>query len=93
MKITVKGSGGFAGLVRRHEVDTQACAAGPALEAAVRDSGFFAAPAAEESVGADFMRWTIDIADQGRQHSISFPEDGGPAQQRWQPLLDRILSA
>ena len=93
MKITATGSGGFAGSVQQHAVDTGASAAGPALEAAVRDSGFFDASAAAETEGAaDFMRWAIHIEDQGRSHSLQFA-DGSPDAARWQPLLSLILAA
>ncbi|MGB9991242.1 protealysin inhibitor emfourin [Massilia sp. SM-13] len=93
MKITVTGSGGFAGIVQQHVVDTGACAAGPALEAAVRDSGFFDAPAASEAEGtADSMRWVIRVDDQDRSRSLQFA-DGSPDAARWQPLLSLILAA
>jgi hypothetical protein len=92
MKITATGSGGFAGTVQRHAVDTGSSAAGPALEAAVRDSGFFDAPAGPEPVGADLQRWTIQIEDHGRSHSLLFA-DGSPDAAHWQPLLALILAA
>lgn len=92
MKITATGSGGFAGIVQQHAVDTGSCAAGPALEAAVRDSGFFEAPPPAPADGADFMRWTIRVEDQDRSHSLHFA-DGSPDAARWQSLLSLILAA
>lgn len=91
MKITATGGGGFAGLSQHFEVDTQTSPAGPALEAALASSGFFAS---EENflapVGADLGHWTI-TADDGRlRHSLSFVETGAPP---WQNLLDLIRSA
>jgi hypothetical protein len=91
MKITASGGGGFAGLQQHFEVDTNASPAGPALEAALAASGFFASERTQDdAIGADLGRWTI-TADDGRQrHSISFIETGTPP---WQDLLDLIRSA
>ncbi|WP_342114180.1 protealysin inhibitor emfourin [Pseudoduganella sp. OTU4001] len=91
MKITASGGGGFAGLQQHFEVDTDASPLGPALEAALASSGFFASENVEnEAIGADLGRWNI-TADDGRQrHSLSFIETGAPP---WQDLLDLIRSA
>jgi len=91
MKITATGAGGFAGLSQHFEVDTQTSPAGPALEAALASSGFFAAendPGTD--IGADLGRWTITAEDGSRRHSLSFVETGAPP---WQHLLDLIRSA
>lgn len=97
MKITASGGGGFAGLREHHAIDTATDAAGPALEAAVRDSGFFAAaaagPAPPQPTGADLMRWTITVDDGGRAHTLSFADDGKGANARWRDLLARIRAA
>jgi hypothetical protein len=95
MKITATSGGGFAGITRRHEVDTASSPAGPALEAALAAQSFFTAPdaAAPEPVGADIPRWTITVDADGARHTVSFAEDGSPANARWRELLDRILAA
>lgn len=95
MKITATNGGGFAGITRQHEVDTAKCAAGPELEAALDASAFFTTPraAGPEAIGADLSRWTITVDANGQCHSISFAEDGNPANARWRALLDRILAA
>jgi hypothetical protein len=90
MKITATGGGGFAGIVQRFEVDTQASPAGPALEAAVAAAGFFDAPDPPESVGADLPRWTIAVLAEGRQRSVSFGED---APSPWLNLLNLLRAA
>lgn len=91
MKITASGEGGFAGLSQHFEVDTDASPAGPALEAALASSGFFAAEdSAGDAIGADLGRWTITADDGRRRHSLSFVETGAPP---WQNLLDLIRSA
>jgi len=95
MKITVTSAGGFAGLTQRHAVDTEASPAGPALETAVAETGFFAAaPAiARPATGADMLSWTITVDADGRRHSITFTQDGSPASAPWEQLLARILAA
>jgi hypothetical protein len=97
MKITASGSGGFAGLSEHYTVDTAASAAGPALEAAVDDSGFFAAAAATQAapavVGADLMRWTITVDGGDRSQTLSFAEDGKAGSARWRDLLAQIRAA
>lgn len=91
MKITATGGGGFAGLSQHLEVDTATSPAGPALEAALASSGFFASESsADGPVGADLGRWTITADDGRRRHSLSFVETGAPP---WQNLLDLIRSA
>ncbi|HEV7814418.1 MAG TPA: protealysin inhibitor emfourin [Janthinobacterium sp.] len=95
MKITATGSGGFAGLSERYEIDTETSPAGKALEAALADSGFFAAPAqaTPQHAGADLVRWTISVEYGGRQHAVSFVEDGSSDYERWQNLLAHIRAA
>lgn len=95
MKITATSGGGFAGITRQLEVDTATSAAGPDLEAALASSAFFTAPrvAEPEAIGADLSRWTITVDANGQRHSISFAEDGSPANAHWRALLDRILAA
>jgi hypothetical protein len=97
MKITASGSGGLAGLSEHYAVDTTASAAGPALEAALRDSDFFAAAAAAQAaparVGADLMRWTITVDGGGRSQTLSFAEDGKAGSARWHDLLAQIRAA
>lgn len=91
MKITASGGGGFAGLQQRFEVDTNTTPAGPALEAAVASSGFFASESTQDdAIGADMGRWTLTVDDGRQRHSVSFIETGAPP---WQNLLDLIRSA
>lgn len=91
MKITATGGGGFAGLSQHFEVNTATSPVGPALEAALVSSGFFASDASPEGpIGADLGHWTITADDGRRRHSLSFVETGTPP---WQNLLDLIRSA
>ena len=91
MKIEATSSGGFAGLSEQYEIDTQTSASGAALEAALADSGFFAAPAGTEAIGADLQRWSISVTADGRRHTLALVEDG--ADPRWQNLLALIRAA
>ncbi len=92
MKISATSSGGFAGLSEHYDIDTETSAAGRALETVVANSGFFedADDAATEPVGADMQRWRISIDDHGRQHTVSFVEDGAADKGRWQSLISQI---
>lgn len=96
MNISATGGGGFAGLEEHYQIDTATHPQGKALEAALAALDFFAAPAdaTPDSVGADLQRWRISVAaPDGRQHSVSFVEDGGAAGARWQSLLAQIRAA
>ncbi|MEC5164114.1 hypothetical protein ACFDR9_003572 [Janthinobacterium sp. CG_23.3] len=95
MKISATSSGGFAGQGERYDIDTAASAKGKALEAALAGAGFFAdrATAQPETIGADLPRWHITVDDNGRQHTLSFVEDGSPASAAWQTLLAQIRAA
>lgn len=95
MKISATSGGGFAGLSEHYDIDTEASASGRALEAALAETGFFAAPAdaTADVVGADLTRWRITVTRDGRQHTVSFIEDGGGAAARWQNLLAQIRAA
>lgn len=91
MKISATAQGGIAGQGGHYEVDTATNVQGKALEAALNNAHFFAAPPSAAPAGdADQLHWTITVDDRGRRHSVSFCEDGRPASQRWQKLLNQI---
>lgn len=77
MKVTIKRSGGFAGL--REEtvavVDTGALSQSQAqrVESAVRKL-----ERAESPVGADMPRYDIEIRDEQGTRSVPFLDDGDP---------------
>jgi hypothetical protein len=94
MKILATAQGGIAGQGGHYEVDTTSNVQGKALEEALNNDHFFATrPTATPARGADQLRWTITVDDRGRRHSVSFCEDGQPANQRWQKLLNQIRAA
>lgn len=89
MKISATGSGGFSGRGEHFEVDTGELDQGASIEALLRELDFFgAAPAA--GIGADIGLWNITVADGGRQHTVTFAEDGSADSAPWQTLLSRL---
>ena len=93
MKISATSSGGYAGLVQHFEVDTASSPAGKALEQALKAHNYFAAPPAAAPIGADLLSWTLTFDDAGQRRSVSFVEDGQPANAPWQELLAQIRAA
>lgn len=94
MKISATSSGGFAGIGEQIDIDTEQCAGGKALEAALADSGFFGASVDEQqNIGADLMRWTIHASDGTRRHSLSFSDDGSVQAGRWRRLLAQLRAS
>ena len=75
MRISVKRSGGFAGLDERATVDTTN---NRALEPLVRDARFFALPARLGAEGLDFVLYEVEVVDGERRHTVTFPDDGSP---------------
>jgi hypothetical protein len=93
MKISATSSGGYAGLAQHYEVDTASGPAGKALEQALKAHNYFAAAPSTEPIGADLLRWTLTFDDAGQQRSVSFVEDGQPANAPWLELLAQIRAA
>jgi hypothetical protein len=83
MRISVRRSGGFAGIDEQvGTVETTALdpAARERLETLVRDADFFSLPAAVEGdVGADQFRYEISVDDGGRSRTVAFTGESGPA--------------
>ena len=87
MKITVKRTGGFAGLTENiADLDTSQLESGVAAK--VRKIGFFDYPAvvAAGAVGADMYQYEITVTDGPRHHSVAFSEAAPEAA----PLLDLV---
>jgi hypothetical protein len=94
MKISATAQGGFTGQGEHYDIDTATSSHGRELEAALKTTGFFNAHArANDAVGADLLHWTITVDDGKRRHSITFREDGTPANARWQQLLRTLRAA
>ena len=91
MKITVKRTGGFAGLTENvTDLDTSQLDPGKTekVEAKVRKIGFFDYPAVVTAgaVGADMYQYEITVTDGPRHHSVTFSEGAPDAA----PLLDLV---
>jgi hypothetical protein len=94
MRITVKRTGGFAGLTENiADLDTSTLESGTAekVAAKVREIGFFDYPAvmAAGAVGADMYQYEITVTDGPRHHSVAFSEGALEAA----PLLDLVQTS
>jgi hypothetical protein len=80
MKVTFERSGGFAGIKKRTELDTNAMSPDDAgrLRALVDAAGFFNLPEGGPRVGGraipDRFNYRITIDDAGRQHTVQADE-------------------
>jgi hypothetical protein len=84
MKISVKRSGGFAGLTENiADVDTTQLeeTAAQQVKQLVESIGFFDLPntVAGGGLGADFFHHEITVTQGKRQHTIAFDDDNTPA--------------
>ena len=95
MKIAIKQSGGFAGEVKELlQLDTTQSepSVSQQVERIIRDVKFFDLPAViQGDVGADFLRYDITVTDSGRQHTVSFQDDGGPKTAAMKKFLESLL--
>lgn len=95
MKISVRRSGGFAGLseelVALDTANLDASAAQRA-EQLVGEIRFFELPPeiAVGTIGADMFRYEVTVTDAGRQHSVGFVADDSPATARLRGLVDAL---
>jgi emfourin len=83
MRISVRRSGGFAGIEEQlGSVDTAEldASARERLERLVDEADFFAAPAVVEGdLGADQFRYEITVEEGGRSHTVTYVGEGGRA--------------
>lgn len=80
MEISVKQSGGFAGISQDlGTVDTEHLNSAKAqqIASALSNVDFFALPATVPGeIGADQFRYEIKVTDGDRQHTVTFYDDG-----------------
>jgi hypothetical protein len=96
VRISVRQSGGFAGLGERiGPVDTSALPRDEAaeIESELQRLGFFSLPSADASIGADLVRYEMTVADDGREHTVQFSDDGSDRSARLLDLIDRLRSS
>lgn len=92
MKVSVKRTGGYAGVSDSFDVDTAQIdgAVGQQIEQMIQSIGFFSFPADATGVGADMMRYEITVDDGQRQHTIAFSDDGSPQIQPLKWLVEKL---
>ena len=93
MKITIKRTGGYAGLDEEvAAIDTAQLAPEKARQvaAAINQANFFTQPAYTGEVGADMLRYEISVSDAGRTHQIAFAEDGSPETAALHALVEEV---
>jgi hypothetical protein len=83
MQVSVKRSGGYAGLTEQlASVDTARMGQDQRqrVEQLLRTSGLFDRPAGAPrgAVGADLFHYEITVRDGEREHTLVFSDDGGP---------------
>jgi len=95
MKISIRRSGGFAGISEEiTSLDTgklnQAAAQG--VENLVRELDLFNLPTNPpgQKVGADFLKYEITVSDRGKQHTIIFNDDDAPPTARLRDFVQRL---
>lgn len=97
MQISVRRSGGFAGITEAKTIDTARLDASAArqVEQLVRDVDFFALPvdASQNGVGADLFQNEITVHDGSRQHTIRFNDTGQPETAALRRLVDTTLQS
>jgi hypothetical protein len=79
MQISVKRSGGYAGIEDAWSVDTANLEPGPRkeIEESVSDADFFGQPAdLSDDVGFDTFRYEITVQDGERTHTVTFSDPG-----------------
>jgi hypothetical protein len=91
MKITAKGSGGFAGRTESYQLDTSCRSDGASVEDLLQRLDFFGA-APPCAVGADLPRWEITVDDGPRRHTVTLVDDGSGGD-GWMALLERLRNS
>lgn len=97
MRIKVERSGGYAGISEEvASIDTEQLdpPARDRIEQLIGETRFFDLPnEAAGGVGADFFRYEITVADNGRQHTVAFADDGGPETEPLRKLVETVTAA
>ncbi len=96
MTVSVKRSGGFAGLTETLAVvNTADCDAARRrqIEQLVERIGFFQLPAhvSSEAIGADLFRYEIEVNDEDRRHTVAFDDVESPETAPLRGLVDALI--
>ncbi len=94
MKITVRKSGGYAGIEGEPvSLDTAQLDAidGGELERLAEEASFFSLPDSVEGEGGfDFFRYEVTLTDNGRTHTVAFPADESEQTASLRRLAERV---
>jgi len=94
MQIIVRSTGGYAGTQQVASIDTADLEAGARtrVEQLVRDATA-SLRQAEDSIGADLMRYEITIRENGTTRSLAWTDDGtfGPVKQLIEEVQQLVL--
>ena len=97
MQVTVKQSGGFAGITTElASIDTDKSGPkGEKVAQMLKQSRFFDLPASTsgESVGADFLEYEIAATDGKQSNTIRFRDDNSPQTAALRSLVQTITGA
>ena len=95
MQITVRRSGGFAGITETKTVDTSRLdpSAAQQVEQIIAALDFFSLPIedTERAIGADMFQNEVTVRDGNQQRTIAFNDDGQQQTAALRHLVDTIL--
>jgi hypothetical protein len=96
MNISIKRSGGYAGLEEDlAEMDTALMSKAEAKQVSrlVQSLGFFDLPTALPGgeIGADFFRYEITITQDNRKHTVVFFDDDNPAIKPLRSFVETLI--
>jgi hypothetical protein len=96
MQISVKRTGGYAGLSEQIvNLDTSKLNPNDArtVKQAIDTSNFYAVPeTVEASVGADLLKYEITITDGAQRRTVTFADDGQPQTAQLVELVNRLVA-
>ncbi len=97
MQISVRRSGGFAGLTEQlATVDTEKLdpVRAERLAEAVRQSDFFRQPADFPGpAGADLFRYEVTVTDEGRSHTVAYADSDDAESATVRRLVEAVMNA
>jgi len=95
MNISIKRSGGFAGVTEDLGTTNTAqldAALAQQVEQIVQNLDFFNLPAIISSgIGADLMRYEVTVEEGNRQHTVIFEDDGDPETASLRQLVESLI--
>jgi len=94
MKISIKQTGGYAGMeLSIAEIDTDKLRPDLAerVKALIAEIGFYSLPAElGTQIGADLLRYQVTVNDAGKQHTVSISDIDAAANEKFRKLIEQI---